>query len=307
MSKSALRGQLRSVVASVSAAPRRFAPTVMVGLLVLAAVAGPATPARADGITWTARAAAEANGWFSVAYGNGLWVAVAVGGTNRVMTSPDGITWTARAAAEANSWYSVAYGNGLWVAVSYDGTNRVMTSPDGINWTARAAAEANGWYSVAYGNGLWVAVATDGTNRVMTSVATFVQAQTAATSPPSVSCAPSPLVAGASVTCIVTGGDPGIEILWRATHNPVFAEAGVTLDAFGVGSFSFVVPRAAAGQEVTVELVEWLAPVSLGVVGGPVPTSVPSGGGPMPVSSLVLLALTGGLVLRRMSTVRVRG
>jgi hypothetical protein len=56
-----------------------------------------------------------------------------------------------------------------------------------------------------------------------------------------------------------------------------------------------------------VELVEWLAPVSLGVVGGPVPTSVPSGGGPVPVWSLVMLALTGGLVLRRMSAVGVRG
>ena len=105
MSKSAFRGQWRSVVALVSASPRRFASTVMVGLLVLAAVAGPATPARADGETWTAQAAAEANSWLSVAYGNGLWVAVATSGTNRVMTSPDGETWTARAAAEAHSWY----------------------------------------------------------------------------------------------------------------------------------------------------------------------------------------------------------
>jgi hypothetical protein len=29
-----------------------------------------------DGITWTARTAAEANGWTSVTYGNGLFVAV---------------------------------------------------------------------------------------------------------------------------------------------------------------------------------------------------------------------------------------
>jgi hypothetical protein len=111
----------------------------------------------------------------------------------------------------------------------------------------------------------------------------------------------------AAVTCTVTGGVPGIEILWRAAYNPVFAEAGVTLDADGVGTFAFTVPAAALGQELTVELVDWLAPVSLGFVGGPVPTSVPSGGGPVPVWSLVLLALTGGLVLRRMSAVGVRG
>ncbi len=123
----------------------------------------------------------------------------------------------------------------------------------------------------------------------------------------SVSCASFALVAGATVTCTVAGGDAGIEILWRAAYNPVFAEAGVTLDATGTGTFSFTVPAAALGEEVTVELVEWLAPVSLGVAAGPVPSSIPSGGGPMPVWSLVLLALAGGLVLRRMSAVGVRG
>ena len=124
------------------------------------------------GINWTLRTSAANNIWGSVAYGNGLWVAVAQSGTgNRVMTSPDGITWTLRTSAADNGWSSVAYGNGLWVAVSYDGTgNRVMTSPDGITWTIRTSAADNGWFSVAYGNGLWVAVSYDGTgNRVMTS------------------------------------------------------------------------------------------------------------------------------------------
>jgi hypothetical protein len=122
-----------------------------------------------DGVTWTARTAAEANSWYSVTYGNGLFVAVSSDGTNRVMTSPDGITWTARIAAEATSWYSVTYDNGLFVAVAGNGINRVMISTDGITWTARTAAEANAWKSVTYGNGLFVAVATSGTNRVMTS------------------------------------------------------------------------------------------------------------------------------------------
>jgi hypothetical protein len=131
-------------------------------------VAGDLTNA---GITWTARTAAEAN-WYSVTYGNGLFVAVGGYGTSRVMTSPDGITWTARTAAEAN-WYSVTYGNGLFVAVGEldAGTHGVMTSPDGITWTARTAAEANYWNSVTYGNGLFVAVGDldAGTHGVMTS------------------------------------------------------------------------------------------------------------------------------------------
>ncbi|MTA78115.1 MAG: hypothetical protein F2520_07635, partial [Actinobacteria bacterium] len=54
------------------------------------------TPAVVDAVTWTARTAAEANSWSSVTYGNGVFVAVAYSGSNRVMTSTDGVTWTAR-------------------------------------------------------------------------------------------------------------------------------------------------------------------------------------------------------------------
>ena len=44
---------------------------------------------------WTTSKSAADNQWFSVCYGNGLFVAVAFTGSgNRVMTSPDGITWT---------------------------------------------------------------------------------------------------------------------------------------------------------------------------------------------------------------------
>ena len=118
--------------------------------------------------------------WFSVTFGNGLFVAVGAGDDlnedqpingerDRVMTSPDGVNWTAQVAAEQNFWGSVTFGNGLFVAVAGDGTNRVMTSPDGINWTAQTAAEENPWVSVTFGNGLFVAVAFDGTNQVMTA------------------------------------------------------------------------------------------------------------------------------------------
>jgi hypothetical protein len=109
------------------------------------------------------------------------------------------------------------------------------------------------------------------------------------------------LTVGAPVTCTVSGGDPGIDILWRAAYNPVIAKQGVTLDANGSGVFSFVVPAAAVGEVITVELVEWLAPVSLGTADGPTPASVPTGSGPVPVWPVLLLALAGGLALRRRS------
>ena len=98
--------------------------------------------AAADGITWTSRTSAADNDWRSVAYGNGLWVAVSQTGTNRVMTSADGITWTSRTSAADNAWTSVTYGNGLFVAVSISGDgNRVMTSGE-TSTTAAANAEA---------------------------------------------------------------------------------------------------------------------------------------------------------------------
>ncbi len=111
-----------------------------------------------DGITWTARTAAEANYWTSVTYGNGLFVAVANSGTNRVMTSPDGITWTART-APAKMWRDLIYANNIFVAVAgdYGGTQNVMTSPDGVTWTSRTAPSTE-FISVTYGNGLFVAV-----------------------------------------------------------------------------------------------------------------------------------------------------
>jgi hypothetical protein len=121
------------------------------------------------GSVWTGQDAAEANAWRFVAYGNGRFVAVALSGENRVMTSPDGISWTAHAAVEANMWASVAYGAGLFVAIAFTGEKQVMTSPDGINWTPRVAAKANQWSEITYGGGQFVAVAESGANRVMTS------------------------------------------------------------------------------------------------------------------------------------------
>jgi len=121
-----------------------------------------APDAQSVGIEWTAASAAEANGWGSVTYGNNMFVAVAGGGTNRVMYSSDGVNWTAASATEANGWGSVTYGNGLFVALSNTGTNRVMYSSDGINWSPTSAADSRAWREVTYGNGLFVAVCSGG-------------------------------------------------------------------------------------------------------------------------------------------------
>ncbi|CAB4640850.1 unannotated protein [freshwater metagenome] len=136
-------------------------------LTLVSSVALMSQQVRADGTTWTARTATEANTWNSVTFGNGTFVAVSSNGTNRVMTSTDGITWTARS-APASVWTSVTYGNGLFVAVAAIGTDRIMTSPDGVTWTPRGST-TDAWGSIAYGNNTFVAVGTGPTNTVMTS------------------------------------------------------------------------------------------------------------------------------------------
>lgn len=119
------------------------------------------------GQTWVNTTPAAANNWKSVAFGNGLFVAVSITGAgNRVMTSPDGITWTTRASAADNNWSDICWGNNLFVAVSSTGgVNSVMTSPNGVAWTLRTTP-SSGWQGVTYGNALYVAV---GGTAVMTS------------------------------------------------------------------------------------------------------------------------------------------
>ena len=150
-----------------------------------------------NGINWTARTPSEAMWFQAIEYGNGIYVAVARSGTNRIMTSPDGITWTSRTTAITPQFSGVAYGNGIWVAVcesspggttftSYDGftwleqatgfssttihfadgkfTNGNYYSVDGFTWISVTIAFSP--ESITYGNGYFVAVNSSGTNRI---------------------------------------------------------------------------------------------------------------------------------------------
>jgi len=119
----------------------------------------------------------------------------------------------------------------------------------------------------------------------------------AAASGPMLVCTPDPVVPGGTVTCQITGGDPNIDILWRASFNGAFAGAGVRLDEQGRGTFTFVAPRGAAGQSVAVTLVEWTDPVSVGVTANVVPVSLPAGEGSGGVPLLPLLLATLLLVV----------
>jgi len=150
-----------------------------------------------NGIAWTSRTPSEAMSFRKVTFANGLFVAVADFGTNRIMTSPDGITWTSRPTNINPSFSGVAYGAGVWVAVCDNSPGGYsFTSFDGINWDEQPTIfasstifHANGKFttgnyysidgftwisnsipfapeSITFGNGYFVAVNDTGTNRI---------------------------------------------------------------------------------------------------------------------------------------------
>lgn len=121
------------------------------------------------GLTWTVRPSPSPSYWYSVTYGNGLFVAVARSrgsndGSPRIMTSPDGVTWTVRTAPALADWSCVAYGNNRFVAGSYDGL--IMISEDGVKWTEYTFESVQ---NIKFVNNMFVAMSPDGTDRIYTS------------------------------------------------------------------------------------------------------------------------------------------
>jgi hypothetical protein len=136
------------------------------------------------------------------------------------------------------------------------------------------------------------------------SITELIPTSAPAVVPPTLVCTPDPVAPGGTVTCRVSGGDPDIDVLWRAAfEGNVFASLGVRLGPDGVGSFTFVAPRGAACGTITVELVEWLPPITISVACSALPSGLPAGEGGVPGSLLLLGVLTlagAGVLVRRM-------
>ena len=94
--------------------------------------------------------------WSSVAFGNGIYVAVSNNGTYPVTYSSDGIKWNTVTNGYSQPWVSVTYANGLFVVVANNGCR--MSSADAINWSLSGNLPNGNWLSVTYGNGVFVAV-----------------------------------------------------------------------------------------------------------------------------------------------------
>jgi hypothetical protein len=115
--------------------------------------------------------------------------------------------------------------------------------------------------------------------QVQLQQAAAAAAGAATPSGPVLTCSPDPVTEGARVTCEVTSGDAGIDILWTAMiGGAAFDGRGVTLGPDGIGQFTFPAPAGSIGSTIEVELVDWNVTDTITVI-GPVPTLVPAGGG----------------------------
>jgi hypothetical protein len=130
------------------------------------------SPAVADGITWRSQTTpvdgVNENAYQSVAYGNGVFVAVGDGPvtTRRLLTSSDGISWSSSAANF--DWQTVTYGDGVFVILNDPtGGNRVLRSiNNGATFSAANLGLFGDWQSVTYGtaNGVGTFVAVSSTS-----------------------------------------------------------------------------------------------------------------------------------------------
>jgi hypothetical protein len=76
-----------------------------------------------NGKSWLAKTMPTSAEWHDVCHGEGIYMAVASGGTKFVATSIDSTTWTILSTLpEPGNWESIAYGNGIFVAKKHDGT-----------------------------------------------------------------------------------------------------------------------------------------------------------------------------------------
>lgn len=136
------------------------------GRFVASSTSGAKMMTSTNGLAWTA-IDAPSERWWKVYFLNGRFIAISTG---FVAVSTDGLTWTQQATPENNYWRSITYGNGHYVAVSSDGLHRIMTSTDAVNWTVKPAPVEAAWHSVVYTGSKFLAVAYSGSMRIMTAV-----------------------------------------------------------------------------------------------------------------------------------------
>lgn len=106
-----------------------------------------------DGISWTQQVApGSAAELYSVAYGNGRFVAVEQDG--HTISSTDALTWKRSDSSVSKSLRKVSFVNDIFFGICY--SSEIYTSPDGINWSAIQLPTSKIVEVIAYYDGLYV-------------------------------------------------------------------------------------------------------------------------------------------------------
>jgi hypothetical protein len=111
-----------------------------------------------DGVSWVDRNSGTHQSLTDIAFGNGLFLALASGDINAgvagaILTSADGVNWIQRPSGGAPDYFqAIAYGDGQFVALSYPGT--ILSSHDGTNWVRQVTGDSLS--AIAYGSGKFV-------------------------------------------------------------------------------------------------------------------------------------------------------
>jgi len=123
------------------------------------------------GVSWVAGGAVGSGTFTSIAYGQGVFVAITTGATTTRISTDGGQTWGAGGALPASStWISIAYGANKFVAVSTDGAVDPAYSVDGgVTWSNSGETGYLGTgtiTNVRYGQGVFVVTTTSSNNMV---------------------------------------------------------------------------------------------------------------------------------------------
>jgi hypothetical protein len=113
------------------------------------------------GISWATGGSVGSGTFTSIAYGQGVFVAITTGATTTRISTDGGQTWTAGGALPASStWISIAYGANKFVAVSSNGAvDPAYSVNGGVTWSSTGET---GYFvsgtvtSVRYGQGVFV-------------------------------------------------------------------------------------------------------------------------------------------------------
>lgn len=71
------------------------------------------------GLTWTRATLPSTNRYYTLAYGEGTFLAVGYGSTSAAYSKDGGLTWTPTTRPAPLSWYSAAYGQGRFTVIAF--------------------------------------------------------------------------------------------------------------------------------------------------------------------------------------------